>query len=445
MQTFVDFLIKYASYPANWIIKALGLPDSLTYSRYFIANLLVVFLLMLAWWAFTLWRRRKYVFYLALYLFLVMSAVVGFIATIVYRHAWVYAILVILLSLLIYVVFHRGIHPKPEHRRFLRRFLVLGIILSFGMPIAFSLRQERRHINEYNDLFAGLEKQKTQVSTYQTQAETSALTLSTDPQVLAAYGSGNLSLIMAELQSLQQSQNLGFIILTDALGQVMYRTDAPSKRFDNYFERHTWAGPLYINHTPVSGLAYDEDGHPMVIAGQVVNSNGKTIGGIWVGRYINPNLTQTLIQYTASNLAVAVEKGVTSPAGSGNSQEIQLFSLAEFDQGVRQRILFSPNTREEVMIRYGSKVFLLAGLKITTLSADQPIWLISAKEDIQEKWLPLLDLAIVLGIGLAVIFLLSFSKKLLFKIMRIGDKKDAAAPATPPAADPTPPEKKETP
>jgi hypothetical protein len=416
VQDAINLIVHLAGVPARWIVHGLGLPTSLEYSRYFIANLFVLTVLLYGWWAFRTWRKHRHLYFLFTYLFCLCLAATGFLATILLPYAWLYATISIIAGFTyLFRLYRRRPHAGAE-KRVLRRFLFISLIIALAVPVTFSIRQDRRQ--------TGLFQEADRTLSHSEQALNEKLGLAESTVDLLAGNDGYRQMLKHrqsdELLTLTQlwqvEQKLDFIITTDPLANVLARSHQPKRHSDNLFEQITWTIPLYQKGETVKGYGYDESGRPVLVAGKLVKDGNLALGVILTGWYVNQDLIRSCVP-DGGNLAVVQKLGMSSAWATADSPERLLYSLAEVSNALRERIRYKQSAFY-LTIETSERHYVLSGRALPTLSRQQPLWLVSTLPDPEQHYFLIIDLLAVVAAGILLTLTLSYGKRTVLSLFR---------------------------
>lgn len=405
--------------PVQWIATALALPDSLHYWNFYLANLFFLTALCLAWWSFYTWHKSRHHFYLALYLFIIALGIIGYFATILYTYAWIYAIILSVAGLQTAWRLAQASHVPERIRRLLHHFLILGLVISIGLPVVYSLHHQVMTNRLRNSLTAQLTDEHAQLNTWIKNAKDAASTFSTDKELIPELAAGQTNQLTIELQSRMLEKGLQFIVMTNSLGTVIARAQQPTAISDNLFEELPWLAPAYGKES-VNGIAFNEHNLPVVAAAEPVLQDGQVVGVVVAGYNLNNQYAIQESGISHHSLVLGTDQGIVG-VSSLTARDEQLLGSASFADAVHASTLGNQALNRSFSLNSGT--YIARSVLVSTLGSDRKLALVGIAEDKSSNWLIAVDALIVLVGGILLVTSLVSGRLLFQKLRRPREKK----------------------
>lgn len=411
---FSEVVTHIFALPVQWLATLLALPESLRYINFYLANLFFLTALALGWWSFYLWHKNRQHFYLALYVFILCLGVVGYFATVLYSYAWIYAIVAIVAGIQTVWRLARSAQAPPRIRKLLHHFLIIGVVISIGLPVVYSLHHQIVLSRIRTDATGQLDQHVIQLDQRTRDAEDAAHSFATDQVTAKDLQTSQFTQLTVEMQSRMLEKGLQFVTITNALGTVVSRAQQPTAVGDNLFEQLPWLASAYAKDT-VAGLAFNERGLPVVAAAEPVIQNGLLVGVVLTGFSLNDQYAISESGRVHQGLAIGSAQGIVATSANSARQQ-QLLSSAALSDTVRSTA--NTATTFSRVFQLNSDQFLVASRNLPTLTEGRNVVLVAARQDITSHWLTAVDAAIVLLGGIAVVVSLVSSRDLLARLRR---------------------------
>lgn len=421
-------ILHYLALPASTFNHAFSLPDSLAFSRFLLANVFAVSILTIACWAFLVWRRSKYYYYLMLYFVLVITALVGYQATLSLQYAWVYSLLLAVAGFF-FVFFSQISHRFPPFtRKMLRRFYVFGIIIALCLPLIFSWRYQTNKQNVEKQSLNDIAVLENHLKVQQNILTNVANTLAEDKNVKDLISNQNLPKESA-LNALATDNKVGFIAITDPLANLLGRSFYTSNTSINYFEKNAWGYNLFFLKEPIDSLVEDSTQIPTLISGRpIFSENRSLIGFLLIGQPLENTYIKNLS--TKGDLGLLTDKGVAFAKTTQNDLGLMV-NLANFNQEITRSFNQYGTTSGNVassIIQFKGKHYLITGRQQSTIERDKLFYIFSIKENKDFSVFSIIDILSVIALSFIIVLIMSLTKRYFLKLWSYpGDKSSKTA------------------
>jgi hypothetical protein len=229
-----------------------------------IANLLVLVVLIIGWYVLTAWRHSRYLFFLALYLFLIIGSLVGYLAVLYLSKGLVIGSIAILIVLFCWPWAARKIKLPKNNRFWFSIFIIVALISAVASSVGIYYWRNYQANQQYILIDKNINQQIDQLGNQEQQAKTQILGISHDQQLASALANKDRPALNKLLTNEYQNRGLSFLILTDNQGTVLMRLHYPQLLGDDLFQTLPWT--TQVKNSNFQAINNDEQGSPVIAA-----------------------------------------------------------------------------------------------------------------------------------------------------------------------------------
>lgn len=229
-----------------------------------IANLLVLVVLIIGWYVLTAWRHSRYLFFLALYLFLIVSSLVGYLAVLYLNKGWIIGSVTILVVIFFWPWVAHKIKLPKNNRFWFSIFIIVALISAIASSLGVYYWRNYQSNQQYSWIDKNINQQINQLNNQEQQAKIQIVGISHDQQLASALISKNRPSLNKILANEYQNRNLSFLILADSQGTVLMRLHYPQLIGDNLFQTLPWTAQ--VKKSSFQTIENDEQGNPVIAA-----------------------------------------------------------------------------------------------------------------------------------------------------------------------------------
>lgn len=282
------------------------------------------------------------------------------------------------------------------------------------MPISYSLLEQRNQNKHLGEAQISLNQEIATINDRLTSQATLADTLAQAPDL---FNPNHLDAVAyySYLQNLQQQNNLGFLIVTDSLANLIAQSNRPDLRNQNLFEQYPWSIVLFEG-AKLDGIAQDTSLQPILVSGRKVDS-----GFLLIGQYLNQDYLKDVVKL--NNYAMVDKSGlVYFQSAKGNIAKV--YTVSNLNATLRTTLSQAEPTEQiSTTVQYDKAPYLIAARRFSSLEYGRSFYLLTLREAQTSRWFKMLDITLVLGGSLLVILFLSLSKRVFFKLWQRGAEK----------------------
>lgn len=347
------------------------------------ANSLFFFaILILAWLAYSAWVFSRYSFYIAFYIFLILACIVGSLAINRLDLGWQIGLGSALIIIFLAHQLSGRMHLPKANLVNLRYFIYLAILVLLGSGLGLAFYRQKQTVARIGNSIATLDQEKNGIKKTTESATTLLDSLSNNQEFLGYLKEGNYRLLNDFLKKFYVEQRLGFLVVANSQGNVLSRPHYPQQIGDSLFNRLSWATPLESEGASLGGIAFNEEGNPVIVAGKSKTDQGSgfiILLGYNLNQKFLQDISQSISNSESSGLAIAENSGIVNSYSKNNLTQAILNS-ADLDTHFQTQLSQAQN--QQIRLQANQQNYILTSEKLETLIPEQSLYLLALDHEI---------------------------------------------------------------
>lgn len=177
----------------------------------------------------------------------------------------------------------------------IRSIIIIGLSLAILLPLIFVVSYKISVHGREKNIDGDMAKVHESILSDQDLNLNKAKNISNDIFIKQFLGESRYSELSAYSQNLMISQELSYFVITDKTGQVIVRAENPDAIGDNFFKKIPKANKVFEDNT-FQSIETAMNNNLVSISGTTIKDEDgdKTIGAIFVGKYLNDYFANSL-------------------------------------------------------------------------------------------------------------------------------------------------------